>query len=861
MLHVIDFANMSMKAFISYSHEDDAFRKEFEKHLSGLKAKGVISTWTDRCIKPGHDWEKEIDKNLASSGLVLLLISADFLSSGYCTGVEMQQALEMEKNNKTIVVPIILRPCDWEDCPIGRLKALPEFADPISTSKNKDQAWLNVVNELKTIIPSNHHKSSVIDIVCTDSAPQLSKQWQKWLHDTEIGLVHREVDQVLLSDVFVPPDLKKLDDDINKMSQTVNSLHATILSQDCVIFGDEQSGKTTLSKQFFYKSIQAGKYPIYLSGAEINTSSVKKLIRKAIKKQYKDLDTDSYLAQNSQILIIDDFRKARLNNKHLNQFITNARNLFDVVLLLADQSFAYVARDFASLDGFTYFEILPFGNVKRSELIKRWVEIGVVESINDDELYRRVDTLKTHIDSFVHRNIVPAKPIYLLIILQTFESYTPLGVELTSYGHCYQHLIYRAFEKAKIKQSEFDAYINFLAEFAGELFRNSSDPLTDEELNDFFQNYHKSYIGVVPQEVCKKLIDHSILQQYHGQTSFKYRYIYYFYVAKYLADRLSKNPESKQQIRELVNQIHKEESANIIIFITHHTKDPWILDEIQECMMELFKEFDEAKLDVDDLAFMQDFLDELPKLILEQREIQSEREAHDLRKDQAEEEEEEIFSEEVENLDPATLLAKINKALRGIEIIGQIIRNRHGSLERETLLSLLTQAYSVGLRFLQFFLDLSDSAKDEIIKSIRFMLEEHPNINDEQLKMKSRRLYLWITYGTIYGILRKIAFSVGAKETEAIHDELQKRNSTPAVKLINKSVELQFLKKIDTKSLERLNGDLKDNGICKRLLSEIVIQHIYMHQISYDEKQKISEILEVPIERQLLIESRKSRKI
>jgi hypothetical protein len=74
-------------------------------------------------------------------------------------------------------------------------------------------------------------------------------------------------------------------------------------------------------------------------------------------------------------------------------------------------------------------------------------------------------------------------------------------------------------------------------------------------------------------------------------------------------------------------------------------------------------------------------------------------------------------------------------------------------------------------------------------------------------------------------------------------------------------VELQFLKKIDTKSLKQLSVDFNKNGVCQRLLSEIVIQHIYMHQIKYDDKQKISEILEISIERQLVIESQKSRKI
>lgn len=46
----------------SYSHVDEALRNELEKHLSPLKRMGKITTWHDRRIAPGLEFEHQIDQ-------------------------------------------------------------------------------------------------------------------------------------------------------------------------------------------------------------------------------------------------------------------------------------------------------------------------------------------------------------------------------------------------------------------------------------------------------------------------------------------------------------------------------------------------------------------------------------------------------------------------------------------------------------------------------------------------------------------------------------------------------------------------------------------------------------------------------
>ena len=107
----------SIKVFYSYSSKDEHLREQLQNHLINLKREGIISEWHFRKIGAGKDWEGEIDKNLNSSQVILLLISSDFLASDYCYDVEMVRAMQRHDAEEACVIPIILRPVEWEKTP------------------------------------------------------------------------------------------------------------------------------------------------------------------------------------------------------------------------------------------------------------------------------------------------------------------------------------------------------------------------------------------------------------------------------------------------------------------------------------------------------------------------------------------------------------------------------------------------------------------------------------------------------------------------------------------------------------------------------------------------------------------------
>ena len=141
-----------MKVFISYSHKDEAALERLHTHLAVLRRDGRIDEWFDREILAGGGIDAEVTERLESSGLFLLLVSPDFLASDYCVEREMERVLERHRSLDARVVPIIVQPCDWASTPLRDLKALPRDGKPVSDWANENNAYLNIVQELRRVL-------------------------------------------------------------------------------------------------------------------------------------------------------------------------------------------------------------------------------------------------------------------------------------------------------------------------------------------------------------------------------------------------------------------------------------------------------------------------------------------------------------------------------------------------------------------------------------------------------------------------------------------------------------------------------------------------------------------------------------
>ena len=133
--------------------KDDAdLIDEIKDRLTPLKRKGIMTTWERKEIKAGGNVQKAIAGYVNTANIFLILVSARLLSSD-SHELEMVPAMERYNNNECIVVPIILRACDWTDAPFASLQVLPrdEKALASENSINLHTSLTEVMKEVKKI--------------------------------------------------------------------------------------------------------------------------------------------------------------------------------------------------------------------------------------------------------------------------------------------------------------------------------------------------------------------------------------------------------------------------------------------------------------------------------------------------------------------------------------------------------------------------------------------------------------------------------------------------------------------------------------------------------------------------------------
>lgn len=185
----------SLQLFFSYSHKDEVLRDELANHLSTLTWQGVISSWHDRKILPGEEWDRQINENLKTADIILLLVSSDFIASSYCWEIEVATAIERHNNGEACVIPILLRSVDWSGTPFAKLQSLPKNTEPITSWTNQDDAFANVAQGIRSaaeqLIEQRQQKLAIAQKAA--AIAEYRQQVEEFAADGEISFVESEI--------------------------------------------------------------------------------------------------------------------------------------------------------------------------------------------------------------------------------------------------------------------------------------------------------------------------------------------------------------------------------------------------------------------------------------------------------------------------------------------------------------------------------------------------------------------------------------------------------------------------------------------------------------------------------------------
>ncbi|MFA5157557.1 MAG: metallophosphoesterase [Candidatus Omnitrophota bacterium] len=722
-------------------------------------------------------------------------------------------------------------------------------------------------DKLDNFIPLNQS-------IVTEKTFLISAEFSLFLDNVGELFHHPEKTNLKLSDIFIFPNLQKLNFRESKNHPNIYSSEIIFCDGNIgylLLLGSEKSGKTSICKKLFSHYYKKDYVPVFIDGHQIKSASMvdfDKLLKSCFEKQYSEKAFNNYFQLDNlkKIIIIDDFDKSKLNAKYKCRFLASLNKNFKNIIITTNELFQIEKivynKDQENVFGiYKQYKILEFGHQLRSKLINNWYVLGREEIIENDELFRKHDRAKQIVDAVIGKNFVPSYPLFLLTILQTIETVKPEQIRASSYGYYYEFLVTQALGRYDKRNEEIDASYNYLTELAYYFFEHGINEISQSALRDFHSWYCKEFaITTDFRDVVEKLNHTSMIEEQSNIFRFCYKYIYYFFVARYLANNITKT-SIKSKISSMCSALYNEEAANIIMFLTHHSKDPFILEEILKNAKLIFAEFKPIEF-LKDIDSINKLNIEIPRLVLEERDVEKNREQSLCNQDEQEMEEEEkkeanssvVVDSNPENLD---YIAKFNMAFKTIEILGQIMKNYYGSLHRQDKYQLCEEAYFMGLRSINSFFSFLEKNMDSAIDDIKKIIKSRKVIDRNKIENLSRKSLFEIVYLFSYGLIKSISNYIGSEKLSETYKEVLEKNDTIATRMIDISIKLDFFREFPLADIKNINKKLANNILPQTILKALVINYIYMFPTSYKDKQRICKHVDIPMSIQRSIEKRR----
>jgi tetratricopeptide (TPR) repeat protein len=141
--------------FFSYattSTRDKRLYDELIAHLSLLRRQQPIDEWYDSAMSNGSPITSFVETRLNTADIIILLVSPDFFASDRCYNIEMQRALERSEAGATRLIPVLLRPSEWEITPLSRYRPLPADRVAISRHSDRDDVLVKVAQGIRQVV-------------------------------------------------------------------------------------------------------------------------------------------------------------------------------------------------------------------------------------------------------------------------------------------------------------------------------------------------------------------------------------------------------------------------------------------------------------------------------------------------------------------------------------------------------------------------------------------------------------------------------------------------------------------------------------------------------------------------------------
>lgn len=691
---------------------------------------------------------------------------------------------------------------------------------------------------------------------------QIQNEFRDSLDDPGAFLRHPGGHRILLSDIYVFPDLRKVEVRQGKSGflSSSNLLDPEFTAKGVLVTGEENSGRSSLLYQLYLRYHDRGFVPLLIRGKRLSRTSerdIDAVIRRSVKEQYGEdaLIKFEQTTKSQKLLLLDDFDEGPIKeSKARVKLFTALKQRFDHMVVTVGEFFEFRELldgvEAAGLRELDQYKMQPFGYVLRGKLIKRWVGLGADGTTNEARFIERCDLAERTINSVMARGTIPFSPLYLVTLLQSVEIGRSADFQDGALGHYYQFLMTEAFTTAGVPKEKLTEVFQYATQLAWYFHLSGQVELTEQQLKKFNSDFSAEWHTVEFSNRLQLLISAKVLSRRGRDFGFRYPYIYYYLKGKYLSENLGV-AEIKTYIEHCCKHLYVRDYAHTILFLAHHANEEVVLDCIIKPLHGSFKNRAPVTFNGDTGAIAK-LIEEAPKLGYEGGAPLEHRARRDELLDEMDDGHDGLAEKEEAN-EELSLLAQLTVLFKTVDILGQILKNQYSRIPRRRKTEVLDELFSGPLRALSDFFNFLQKYPDHLISEIEEVLKKRGNVDEAERKKIAVKVVAAITQMVSAGLLFRISQSVSSDDLLEDIQEVVKKNGTLAYKLIEVGVLLDSPRDMPRKQLTEVLEEAKTNSIASRITQLLVINRLYMFKTTIEDKQWLSSKVEIDMRNQQAI--------
>lgn len=686
--------------------------------------------------------------------------------------------------------------------------------------------------------------------------------YARFLDDPGVAFTHPYVDRPIhLSDIFVYPEFLKIDGTKSIESKIGADFHGAdfiehlLTLPKAIIVGPEQAGKTSFAKMITNAAPRRGKMPLYLDASGLksaNRGEIRAWMKSAQEEQYA-VDCIEGLLQmlpEERVVILDNAHLLPAGQEGANQVVEFVSGFATSIIILSSQSPAMAiisneqlpSRHESYWRGAEMYDLLPLSHVGRSNLIRRWVGLGREGKASNEEIEADVRVHKDALDQVLGRNFLPKFPLFVLILLQQFESFrdSKAVVASGSHGYLFEALIIDSFDK-HVRSNSITIVFAYLASLA----RLLSDREERRISNADQAKFHTSFVGeklvdVDRDQLLAELVKAQVLIRSADGIGFRYQYLYYYFLARSYADT-KETEETQSRLQRLVDFVHTEESSNVLTFLAHLGGEADVLPKLLSRAREVFQ--DAAPVKIEDFSgLLQRFRTVNDRAVLLEGDARELSDHHDRAQDRIESERprDDLADSSQEDL------LQFNTSFKLLQVLGQVLRSQAGRIGGARLVEIAECCLALSRRTLGSLYVLIQKSPENLVHEASDMFEQQLSVDKTRALDIANRFLAFVVVSMAIVTTAKTGEAIGSAELVPVIEALEKASPDLTQRLLLVAARLNGERDFAAHAVRKLVKDLGPNKVLPLMvLSEIVTRRFFLHPPDRHTKQAFCELLNI----------------